>query len=169
MYFLFKNMSKANVTFTLDGVDVTIQCSPEEKMKAICQRYGTKVNTNTDSLLFLYGGNQLNFDLKFEEQANSMDKSNNEMKVLVYKKVNDDLVCPKCGEKIKLNTEKLDEILSTNDNIKNTINGIKATLDLITNAKNSSVNLINIQISNIIIILNKINEDIQKNNEKLKN
>ena len=36
-------MIEANVIFTLDGVDVAIQCSKEEKMKEICQRFVTKV------------------------------------------------------------------------------------------------------------------------------
>ena len=35
-------MAKANVIFTLDGVKVTIQCSREEKMRDICQRFATK-------------------------------------------------------------------------------------------------------------------------------
>ena len=35
-------MQEPNVIFTLDGVDVTIQYSKEEKMKEICQRFVTK-------------------------------------------------------------------------------------------------------------------------------
>ena len=77
-------MSKANVVFTLEGVNLTIQCSKSDKMRDICQRFAIKSEKNVNSLLFLYAGNQLNLDLTFEEHANSMDKSNNEMKVLVY-------------------------------------------------------------------------------------
>ena len=34
-------MAEANAIFTLDGIEVTIQCSKEEKMKDICQRFAT--------------------------------------------------------------------------------------------------------------------------------
>ena len=37
-------MSEANVIFTLDGIDITIQCSQEDKMSDICQKYGAKLN-----------------------------------------------------------------------------------------------------------------------------
>ena len=104
-------MAKANVIFTLDGVKVTIQCSREEKMKDICQRFATKAQINLDSFVFLYSGNKLNFDLAFKDQANSMDNKSNEMKVLVYKLEDEEFKCPKCGEKIKLNKEKIDEMI----------------------------------------------------------
>jgi len=44
-----------------------------------------KVDKNINSLLFLYGENQVNFDLSFKEQVNSLDRVNNQMKLLVYK------------------------------------------------------------------------------------
>ena len=59
-------MSNANVVFTLDGIDLTIQCSQNEKMKDICQRYANKMQTNLNSLLFLYGGNRMNYELNFK-------------------------------------------------------------------------------------------------------
>ena len=162
-------MSQANVIFTLDGADLTVQCSPEDKIRDICLRYVTKIESNLNSFLFLYGGNKLNFDLRFDEQANSLDRENNIMKVLVYKKEDDGFTCPKCGEKIKLNTEKIDDIISSNNNIKGNIIGIKAQIENIINSKNSSVNLINIQLKNINILLNTINEDIKTNNGTLSN
>ena len=58
-------MSEANALFTLDGCDLIIQCSKEDKMRDICQKYATKVNENLNSLLFLYGGGRINFELKF--------------------------------------------------------------------------------------------------------
>ena len=162
-------MSEAKVIFNLDGVDLIIQCSTEDKMRDICQRYSTKIGVSINSLIFLYGGNQLNLDLKYKDQANSLDKENKEMKVLVYKNENDGFICPKCGEKIKLNTEKIDDIILSNNNIKDTIIGIKVQLDNIINNKNSSINLINIQLKNINIVLNTINENIKINIEKLNN
>ena len=41
-----------------------------------------------DSLLFLYEGNKVNFDLSFQEQANLKDRNNHEMKILVNKNDN---------------------------------------------------------------------------------
>ena len=71
-------MLEANVIFTLDGVDVTIQCSKEDKIKDISQKFANKVQKNINSLLFLYGGNQLNFLSSFKDLA----KDNNEFMCL---------------------------------------------------------------------------------------
>jgi len=160
-------MAEANAIFTLDGIEVQIQCSKEEKMKDICQRFATKAQINPDSFLFLYGGNKLNFNLAFKDQANSIDNGNNEMKVLAYKLEDEEFKCPKCGEKIKLNKEKIDEIIQNNNKINDSINGIKLQLENI--IKNSLDNLMNIQLKNINMIINIINEDISKNNKKLEN
>ena len=94
-------MSEANVLFTLDGCDLIIQCSKEDKMRDICQKCATKVNENINSLVFLYGGDRINFEWKFKEQANSLDNDNNKMSILVYKSENEDS-CVINGEKIKL-------------------------------------------------------------------
>ena len=158
-------MSEASVTFSSNEVDLTIECEMDDKMRDICQKYATKMEANLNSLLFLYEGKQLNLDLKFKDQANSLDRNTNQMRVLVYK--NDEMICPKCDETIKLDNKKIDELLSSNENIKDTINGIKFSLDNIIN-NNSSNNIINSQLKNINALLNTINEDIQKNNEKLK-
>ena len=158
--------SDANVVFTFNGNNHTIQCTTDDKMENICQKYCTKLNINMNSLLFLYGGNQINMNLKFNDQVNSMDKLNKVMQILVYKSDTDDFICPKCGEKIKLNKEKIDEIIVFN-NIKDTINGIKMNIENI--IKNSYSNSLNIQLKNINIILNTLNEDIKKANDKILN
>ena len=136
-------------------------------MKDICLKYCTKINTHINSLLFLYGGNQLNMEKKFEDQANSTDKENKEMNILVYATEGDNFICPKCGEKIELNSDKINEIVKSNNNIKDTINGVKVNIENI--VKTSKIDEINIQLKNIIVLLNTINESIKTNNEKLKN
>ena len=156
-------MSEAKVIFTFEGVDLIMQCSRLDKMSHICQKYATKIDKNMDSLFFLYGGNQINFGLSFDDQATSLDKVNNQMKILVYPNEKERLICPKCGEKIKLKLEELDNIILSYEEIKDSINGIKSTLENI--IKTSSNN----QLKNINKIINMINEDIQKNNQKLKN
>ena len=133
------------VNFVFGGIEIIIQCKKDEKMKDICQRYVNKIEKNINSLIFLYGGKQLNFNLSFSEQANSIDKERNEMKVLVYKNEDDEYICPKCGEKIKLNIK--DDILSSINNIKGVINGIKINIDNI--IRISKDNIINIQLKNI--------------------
>ncbi len=159
-------MSEAKVVFNFEGTELVIQCNPEDKIRDICQKYSAKIETNMNSLLFLYGGIKLNMDLRFKEQANSFDRSNNVMRVLVYKEDADDFTCPHCGEKIKLNTEKIDEIISSNNNIKDTIDGIKFSIDNV--IRISTANIVNIQLKNITVVLNSLNEDIKKINDKLK-
>ena len=53
-------------------------------MRDICQKFSLKVDKNINSLLFLYGENQVNFDLSFKEQGNSLDTENNQMKILLH-------------------------------------------------------------------------------------
>ena len=103
-------MSETKIIFNFEGKELIIQCSQEDKIKDICQKL-TKIGSDLNSLLFLYGGNRMNMELKFKEQANSMDIDKKEMKVLVYKQVNDDFTCPNCNTKIKLNKEKIDDII----------------------------------------------------------
>ena len=159
-------MLEAKVIFTLDGTNCTIQCTQEDKIKDICNKYATKINDNINILLFLYGGNQMNMELKFKEQANSIDRNNKEMRVLVYKNGTEDFVCPKCGEKIKFNMDKINEIILNNNKIKESINGIKFNIENLINI--STNNIVSMQLKNINVIINAINEDINKNNNKLK-
>ena len=78
-------MSNAIVIFIFEGINIKIQCSTDDLMKDICQKYANKIGRNINSLVFLYGGSNLNFQLSFKEQANIIDKERNEMNVLVYK------------------------------------------------------------------------------------
>ena len=154
-------MSK--VTFIFDGTETIIQCQKDEKMKDICQRYVNKIEKNLNSLIFLYGGEQLNPDLSFIDQSNRIDKERNMMKVLVLKNEDNEYICPKCGEKIKLNIK--DDLISSFNKIKNIINGIKLNIDNI--IKISSDNLVNIQLQNVNLIINSLNADIININDKI--
>jgi len=89
------------------------------------------------------------------------------MKVLVYTNENDEFMCPKCGEKIKLNTEKIDDIISSINNLKETIDSAKIMIENV--IKISTVNGVNIQLKGINVILNSLNEDIKITKEKVKN
>ena len=67
-------MTEAKAIFNYEGIDVAIQCLNNVKMKDICQRYSKKISKNINSLIFLYGGNHLNYNINYNEQANSIDK-----------------------------------------------------------------------------------------------
>ena len=158
-------MSEAKIIFTLDGINLTIQCTLEDKIKDICQKYSTKIDNKINTLIFLYGGYQLNMELKFKEQANSIDKNNKEMRVLVYKKENEDFMCPNCGVKINLNKNKINDIILCNNKLKESINGIKFNIENLINI--STNNIISSQLKNINVIINAINEDINRNNDRI--
>ena len=81
-------MSKT--TFLFNTKEITIQCTNEELMKDICQKFANKVKIDVNNLLFIYNGNQINKELTFEEQANSFDKIRNQINVLVSENFNKD-------------------------------------------------------------------------------
>ena len=152
-------MSETNFVFTLNGENLTIQCSTEDKLKDICQKYSTQIKEKMNTLLFLYKENQVNFDLSFKEQANDVDRNNHEMKISVYK-----YICPECNEKNIV--EKLDKIILNNNKIEDSINDIKLKMDNIINI--STKNPLNIQLKNINNLLSTVKEDIKKNNDDIK-
>ena len=117
--------------------------------------------------MFLYGGDSVNFKLSFIQQANSFDKENSEMKIAAYKKETEGFVCPKCGEKIEINTEKIDKIISSNNDIKDTLSGINNQLENIIN--NNSIKSVNVQLKNINALLSSLDGDLNNNNKNLEN
>ena len=108
----------ASISFLYNGIETIIQCTTNEKMEDICKKFSIKINNNINNLQFLYGGKKIDFNLKFFEQANSLDKERKQMNILVYEnnninnnslKVSKDIICPKCGElcRIKINDYKI--------------------------------------------------------------
>ena len=93
-------MSEAKVIFTLNGINLLIQCTSNDKMEEICKKYANKVCKDIKELMFLYGGNQLNLDLTFNEVANSIDKNNHEMKILAYELEKEEIQNKKIDNKI---------------------------------------------------------------------
>ena len=156
-------MTEAKVTFIYDCNNMIIQCKKEERMKDICQRYSTKLGINLNLLVFQYGGKQINTQLTFNE----ISPNENDIKIIVIKSEQDELICPKCGSNIIVNTEKIDEIVNSMNNIKETIIGIKLNIDNM--IKTSMQNLMNIQLKNINLLLNNVNDDFNKISEKIKN
>jgi hypothetical protein len=152
----------AEIVFQYEGKNITIQCNKNQKMLDICNNLSNKINTNLDSLVFLYGGSQLKFDKKYEEITKE-----NKIIILVYKIENENEYCSKCGR--ILNNKIIDDIISINNNINTTLIGLKCQLDNIINDINNKKDIIyiNSQLKNINYIINGMNEDIKKINNQL--
>ena len=151
----------AETKFTFEGQDIIIQCNKNQKMRDICTNLSTKINVGINSLIFLYGGNHLNLEKTFEEITKE-----NKISILVDKYENEE-ICPKCGKILK--NEIINEIISSNNKINSSLTGIKRQIELIISDINNKVdaNYISTQLENIIILINKMNEDIKKMNNKL--
>ena len=159
-------MEKAHVIFTLKDLNFPFQCSKDDKLGDICKKFAILVNKNLDSFIFLYEGNKVNLQLSFDEQATPFDRNNNEMKVLAYEIEYVNIICPECGEIIKLNKEMFDDIIFSNNEIKDTINRINLEIEKI--IKSSSMISMKNELENINKMLYMINENINKNNKKIK-
>ena len=139
-------MKKANIYFTFDRESKYILCTTDDTMFDICRNISTKIFKDINSLLFIYEGEQINFDSKL---SNYQDLIDNKKKILVY-------ACPKCEQKNQLN-----------NNIIESINGIKYQIDNI--IKTNTNYQINCQLKNIINNLNIVNQDIINNEGKINN
>ena len=73
----------ASISFLYNGIETIIQCTTNEKIEDICKKFSTKINININNLQFLYGGQKIDYNFKFYEQANSLDKERNKMNILV--------------------------------------------------------------------------------------
>ena len=71
----------AEIVFIYDGKSIIIQCNINQKMKDICINLSNKINTDINSLTFLYGGRILNLEKNYDEITKE-----NKIKILVYKK-----------------------------------------------------------------------------------
>jgi hypothetical protein len=100
----------STVNFAFNGQIISVQCTKDEKMKEICQSFGSKTGVDINKYIYLNGGKLINFDSKLEElgQINGspilvIDKlsksDNNDAKSLVQSK---DVICPKCQESCRL-------------------------------------------------------------------
>ena len=159
----------STVTFIFDSVQTVIQCLKDDKMKNICQKFVNKIQIDLNSLIFLYNGAMVNFELSFIEQANSLDKSNNKMTILVYRNNEEGLNCPKCGERIKFDTKNIDKLLEFNNDINDTLEGLKGNIENIINdiINQKSNNYIKNQLKNVNIVINNIISEIKKNKLEL--
>ena len=105
----------AKVIFTFKGANTVIFCQKEEKMEDIYQKFVREVGEDIDDVYFIYGGNQVNSYLTFNNQANSIDNNRNEMNILAYRakkttilteensiKISKEIICPNCFDNCKI-------------------------------------------------------------------
>jgi len=121
------------VRFNFKGEETIIQCNNDEKMEEICKRYSQIIKQDIDKLIFIYSGNIIDEELKYEEQVNEEDKIRNEINILVYEKYKTiinkkklllkEIICPICQENIfmKINNYKINLSQCKNGHNKNNI------------------------------------------------
>ena len=96
----------AEAIFNYEGINTTIQCEINEKMKDIINKFLIKLEKKENNLYYLYNGTQINYELTFNEQANDIDKNRKQMSIIVTKSedpqniikeiVSKDVICPEC-------------------------------------------------------------------------
>ena len=111
----------AEVIFKYNGIDTIIQCITGDKLKDICEKFCIKVGIDINKIIFIYGGEILNMNLKYKEIANEIDKKNLKMNILVYDNnsknekeriiKSKDVICPRCGEICIINFKEYKIIL----------------------------------------------------------
>jgi hypothetical protein len=83
-------------------------------MESICKRFASKINESLDTVYFLYGGQNINSNLNFEEHAQNEDKIRNKMDIIVNSTDEEnpeiyhdskDIICPECQETCLINIE----------------------------------------------------------------
>ena len=97
-----------DVDFNYNGINTIIQCTKNDNIRNICQKYCTKIQTDINKLLFIYSGQILNQELELKDLINQVDNQNLKMNILVYDNTttiekdriikSKEIICPKCGE-----------------------------------------------------------------------
>jgi len=151
----------AEAKFTYEGQDIIILCTKNQKMKDICANLSNKINVGLNSLVFLYGGGKLNLEKIFQELTKE-----NRICILGDKYENEE-ICPKCGR--ILNNDIINELVSSNNNVNSSLKGIRRQIETIIDDINNKVDTNDIinQLKNVNVLINNINEDIKKMNNKL--
>ncbi len=158
--------SKPIITFSLGDKDISIQCPKNQKMKDVCQVFANKIGLDINSLSFLYGGNQINLELSFEDLALPNDKTNNKIKIIVIKDKKEEKYCPLCAVKTTLNTKEIEFITKSNNTILDGINEIQKNIEKLVNI--CYIESIKIQLRNIYYTLSSINTKVENYNKNLR-
>ena len=108
------------VVFLYNNISTTIFSQENEKLKKICENFASQAKINKNSIFFSYNGYSgvlFNENLTFNQIANSIDKQERKMTILVNdielmnenrKEIvvgSESIVCPICGKNMKINMD----------------------------------------------------------------
>ena len=152
------------INFIYEGQNISVQCTKNEKMKEIIEKFEIKINKENKSLYYLYNGNKINKEIKLEEIIGN-DNDIKDINIIVNSIVdikNNNLIktkyikCPECKEDIRM---KINDYKINLYECKNKHNIDNILLE-------EYENIEKIDISNIICnICNKNNKSNTYNNE----
>ena len=80
----------AEAIFNYEGINTTIQCELNDRMKDIIAKFVIKIENKENNLYYLYNGTKINYELTFNEQENDIDKNRKKMNILVTKNEDDE-------------------------------------------------------------------------------
>ena len=129
-------------------------------MEEICKRYVQIIKQDIDKLIFIYSGNLIDEELKYEEQINEEDKFRNEINILVYEKYKTiinkkklllkEIICPICQENIFM---KINDYQINLSKCKNGHNYNNLLLKEFNNIQNIDISKIICDICKIVLLL----------------
>ena len=107
------------VIFNYNQILISIQCTAEEKMKDVINKYKSKSKLDKGYFAFLYNGNLVNEDLTVNEIINNNSKNSKKIQILVILIEEDlnnnnreqnkeiiikskNIICPECKEDIRI-------------------------------------------------------------------
>ena len=101
----------SEVEFHYKGETIIIQCNENENLREIIERFCSQAHIDRENICLLYNGIsgiEFNEELTFIQMVNNDDRERNRMSILVND--NDEkrfiksknVICPICGEKIKI-------------------------------------------------------------------
>ena len=146
-------MSKA--IFNYKGKEATIECSKDEKMKDIFQKYILKSDFDINKIYFIYNGNRINEDVYYNQLINEEDRNKNIQTILISKEdkiKSNNIICPECKENIKM------EIKDYKINLYECKNGHSLNNILLNDYENTQ----NINLSKILCDICKVNNKSNK-------
>ena len=71
----------SEINFLYQSTQTVIQCTKNDLMKDICQRFANKNKININEIYFIYNGNKVNENYTFVQQANTEDNKRNKINI----------------------------------------------------------------------------------------
>jgi len=149
-------MSK--VIFNYKGISTTIECKDQEKMEDIFDRFKSRIKTDNDDLVFLYNGDIINKESKFEEIIDEKDKKEFTINVLANDNNKNEI---KENNNIIIDNNKIKENDIKKENIKEKEKKIIKSKEIICP---ECGDLTKVKIDNYKIVLGECKNKHKKNN-----